>query len=70
MVGLIAAAIGWGVMGAIDGVVAGVVDAVVVCWGSDVGRGGGGRYCREAEDLFTEDQMGDEESAAFLRGPG
>ena len=69
VVGLIAAAIGWGVMGAIDGIIAGVVDAVVVCWGSEVGRGSGVRYCREAEDLFTEEQVGDEEGAAFLRGP-
>ncbi|KAI4242686.1 MAG: hypothetical protein L6R40_003907 [Gallowayella cf. fulva] len=39
IVGLIAAAIGWGVMGAIDGVLTGVVDAVVVCWGSERVRG-------------------------------
>ena len=55
VVGLIAAAIGWGVLGAIDGVVAGVVDAVVVCWGSEVGRGEV-RYCREAEGLFGVDE--------------
>ena len=41
-------------MGAIDGVVAGVVDAVVVCWGSER-RSGEVRYCREAEFLFGED---------------
>ncbi|KAI4253455.1 MAG: hypothetical protein LQ352_003670, partial [Teloschistes flavicans] len=41
IVGLIAAAIGWGVMGAIDGVLTGVVDAVVVCWGSEKGNGRG-----------------------------
>ena len=69
VVGLIAAAIGWGVMGAIDGIIAGVVDAVVVCWGSEVGRGSAVRYCREAADLFTEGDVGDEEGAAFLRGP-
>ncbi|KAL8823696.1 MAG: hypothetical protein Q9170_008329, partial [Blastenia crenularia] len=39
IVGLIAAAIGWGVMGAIDGVLTGVVDALVVCWGSERVRG-------------------------------
>lgn len=67
VVGLIAAAIGWGVLGAMDGVVAGVVDAVVVCWGSEVARGEV-RYCREAEGLFDEDtQQGDEEEQAFLR---
>ncbi|KAL8762716.1 MAG: hypothetical protein Q9194_007498, partial [Teloschistes cf. exilis] len=41
VVGLIAAAIGWGVMGAIDGVLTGVVDAAVVCWGSERGNGRG-----------------------------
>ncbi|KAL9103664.1 MAG: hypothetical protein Q9163_001323 [Psora crenata] len=70
VVGLIAGAIGWGVLGAMDGVVAGVVDAVVICWGSEVGRGGGVRYCREAEHLFSEDQTGDEENQRFLRQAG
>ncbi|KAL9129268.1 MAG: hypothetical protein Q9217_002249 [Psora testacea] len=70
VVGLIAAAIGWGVLGAMDGVVAGVVDAVVVCWGSEVGRGEGVRYCREAEYLFSEEQTGDEENQGFLRTRG
>ncbi|KAL9014786.1 MAG: hypothetical protein Q9173_000577 [Seirophora scorigena] len=55
VVGLIAAAIGWGVMGAIDGVLTGVVDALVVCWGSERGRGEV-RYCREAEGLFGADR--------------
>jgi len=70
VVGLIAAAIGWGILGAVDGIVAGVVDAVVVCWGSERGRGDGSvRYCREAEWLFGEDESargGDEESRGFL----
>ncbi|KAK4691422.1 hypothetical protein P7C71_g5575, partial [Lecanoromycetidae sp. Uapishka_2] len=67
VVGLIAAAIGWGVLGAIDGVVAGVVDAVVVCWGSERGRGEGVRYCREAEYLFGEDERApDSEAQGFL----
>ena len=68
VVGLIAAAIGWGVLGAMDGVVAGVVDAVVVCWGSEVGRGQGEvRYCREADWLFGDDPAhADEETGAFL----
>ncbi|KAI4289225.1 MAG: hypothetical protein L6R35_001516 [Caloplaca aegaea] len=55
VVGLIAAAIGWGVMGAIDGVLTGVVDALVVCWGSERARGEV-RYCREAEGLFGADR--------------
>ncbi|KAF2397156.1 hypothetical protein EJ06DRAFT_499034 [Trichodelitschia bisporula] len=52
VVGLGAAAIGWGVLGAMEGVVLGVLDAVVVCWGSEVISERGGRYCREAGELF------------------
>ena len=71
VVGLIAAAIGWGVLGAMDGVVAGVVDAVVVCWGSEVGRGQGEvKYCREAEWLFGDDPAGPEEEAESFIGGG
>lgn len=66
VVGLIAAAIGWGVMGAMDGVLTGVVDAVVVCWASEVGRGEV-RYCREAEYLFGDEAVGDEEQRGILR---
>lgn len=69
VVGLIAAAIGWGVLGAVDGVLTGVVDAVVVCWGSEVGRGNGEvRYCREAAQLFGGDEEDDAEGGrGFLR---
>lgn len=42
VVGLIAGAIGWGVLGAMEGVLAGVVDACLVCWGSETGAGAGG----------------------------
>ncbi|KZF20610.1 hypothetical protein L228DRAFT_249377 [Xylona heveae TC161] len=54
VVGLIAGAIGWAVLGAMEGVLAGIVDAGVVCWGSERGAGGGreARYCLEAEYLF------------------
>ncbi|TID20241.1 hypothetical protein E6O75_ATG07701 [Venturia nashicola] len=54
IVGLGAAAIGWGVLGAMEGIILGIVDALVVCWGSEVAadRGGDRRYCREAEELF------------------
>ena len=70
VVGLIAAAIGWGVLGAIDGVLTGVVDALVVCWGSEKGNGRGQvRYCREADRLFGAEQDGDEETGR-LRGGG
>lgn len=54
IVGLIAGAIGWGVLGAMEGVLGGVVDAGIVCWGSE-SRGSGtneARYCREAGELF------------------
>ena len=57
IVGLIAGAIGWGILGAMEGVLACIVDAVVVCWGSEVGSSGQGevRYCREAGHLFGQD---------------
>lgn len=42
VVGLIAGAIGWGVLGAMEGVLAGVVDACLICWASETGVGGGG----------------------------
>lgn len=60
VVGLIAATIGWAVLGAIEGVIGGVVDASVICWASETGgRGGAGeaRYCREAGELFGEDNF-------------
>jgi hypothetical protein len=58
IVGLIAGAIGWGILGAMEGVLACIVDAVVVCWGSEVGSSGRGeaRYCREAGWLFGEEE--------------
>ncbi|MCJ1307283.1 hypothetical protein MMC25_000929 [Agyrium rufum] len=52
IVGLIAGTIGWAVLGAMEGVLAGVVDALVVCWGSEVRDGGEARYCREVAGLF------------------
>ncbi|KAL2375051.1 hypothetical protein RJ035_004088 [Blastomyces gilchristii] len=53
VVGLIAGAIGWGVLGAMEGVLTGVVDAAVVCWASEVGsERREARYCREAGWLF------------------
>jgi len=58
VVGLIAGAIGWGILGAMEGVLACIVDAVVVCWSSEVGSSGTGqvRYCREAGYLFGKDE--------------
>ncbi|KAI9774922.1 MAG: hypothetical protein M1840_000138 [Geoglossum simile] len=52
VVGLIAGAIGWAVLGAMEGVLAAVVDAGIVCWGSESREGGGGGYCLEAGWLF------------------
>lgn len=59
IIGLVAGAIGWAVMGAMEGVLACIVDAVVVCWSSEVGSSGRGevRYCREAGYLFSEDKQ-------------
>ena len=55
VVGLIAGAIGWGILGAMEGVLGGVVDGIVVCWGSE-GRGrGDGGYCLEARYLFSDE---------------
>jgi hypothetical protein len=56
VVGLIAGTIGWSVLGAIEGVVADIVDASVICWSSEVGAyGREARYCREAGWLFGEE---------------
>ncbi|KAL3478018.1 hypothetical protein BJX99DRAFT_117400 [Aspergillus californicus] len=55
IVGLIAGTIGWSVLGAIEGVVADIVDASIICWGSEVGTyGREARYCREADWLFGQ----------------
>ncbi|PWY68048.1 ctl transporter [Aspergillus heteromorphus CBS 117.55] len=57
MVGFIAGAIGWSVLGAIEGVIADIVDASIICWGSEVGTyGREARYCREAGWLFGEEE--------------
>jgi hypothetical protein len=56
IVGLGAAVVGWGVLGAVEGIITGIVDACLVCWGSEVaaanGQGRGRVFCREAEDVF------------------
>ncbi|RDW83182.1 hypothetical protein BP5796_04673 [Coleophoma crateriformis] len=54
IVGLVAGFIGWGVLGAMEGVLSGIVDAIVVCWGSEKGMAGGGAYCLEAGYLFGD----------------
>lgn len=57
IVGLIAAAIGWGVLGAMEGVLGSVLDAALICWTSDskAGAQAGRGYCLEAEYLFGGD---------------
>lgn len=53
VVGLIAGTIGWSVLGAMEGIIADIVDASVVCWSSEVGiHAREARYCREAGWLF------------------
>ncbi|KAI9923677.1 hypothetical protein MW887_008410 [Aspergillus wentii] len=60
VVGLMAGAIGWSVLGAMEGVVADIVDASVVCWSSEVGTyGKEAKYCREAGWLFSDDSGGE-----------
>jgi hypothetical protein len=60
VVGLISAAIGWGALGAMEGVLGGILDAVLVCWGSEVGTDGRGdaKYCVEAGKLFGDEVPG------------
>ena len=56
VVGLVAGAIGWSVLGSVEGIVADIVDASLICWASDVGTyGREARYCREAGWLFGDD---------------
>lgn len=60
IVGLLAGFIGWTVLGAVEGVLSGVVDAALVCFASELGldteenfEGGLGKtYCAEAAEVF------------------
>lgn len=59
VVGMVAGAIGWGVLAAMEGVLASVLDAAVVCWATEVGTTRREvKYCREAGWLFGT--MGDQ----------
>ena len=60
VVGLVAGSIGWAALGSMEAVLGGVLDALLVCWGSEVGLGGYGevRYCREAGELFSDANSG------------
>ncbi|KAL3442589.1 hypothetical protein BJX65DRAFT_312632 [Aspergillus insuetus] len=63
IVGLIAGAIGWSVLGTIEGVVADIVDASIICWSSEVGTyGREAKYCREAGWLFGQEPNPDARS--------
>ncbi|EPQ62765.1 hypothetical protein BGT96224_2394 [Blumeria graminis f. sp. tritici 96224] len=54
VVGLVAGFIGWGVLSTIEGILGGIVDASIICWGSEKSMVGGGAYCLEAGYLFGE----------------
>lgn len=55
VVGLIVSFIGWGILGVMEGIFSGIVDGVVVCYGSEkrmlIGVGG---YCMEVVNLFGD----------------
>lgn len=53
VVGLVASFIGWGILGAMEGILSSIVDAVIICYGSETKMAsGGGGYCMEAAQLF------------------
>ncbi|KAH6885853.1 hypothetical protein B0T10DRAFT_85556 [Thelonectria olida] len=55
VVGLMASFIGYSVMGAMEGILSGIVDAVLICYGSERRmERGHGRFCLEAARLFGE----------------
>lgn len=55
VVGLIAGMIGWSILGAMESIIADIVDAAVICWASEIGTSGReARYCREAGWLFGD----------------
>ncbi|KAF9878509.1 hypothetical protein CkaCkLH20_04001 [Colletotrichum karsti] len=61
VVGLVASFIGFSVMGAMEGILSGILDAVVICYGSERRMAsGGGAYCMEAAYLFGERNRRDE----------
>lgn len=52
-VGLVASFIGWGILGAMEGILSSIVDGVIICYGSEANiASGGGGYCMEAAQLF------------------
>ncbi|EME48258.1 hypothetical protein DOTSEDRAFT_147579 [Dothistroma septosporum NZE10] len=56
IVGMVAASIGFAVLGSIENVVGATVDAAVICWASESAGGRGeAKFCREAGELFGGD---------------
>lgn len=55
VVGIVASFIGFSVMGAMENIVSGVLDAAIICYGSErLMMNGSGGYCMEAAALFGE----------------
>jgi hypothetical protein len=62
VVGLVASFIGWGILGSMEGILGGIVDATVICYGTEKRMATGG-YCMEAAHLFGDrGREGDTES--------
>ncbi|KAF4595959.1 Choline transporter-like protein [Ophiocordyceps camponoti-floridani] len=60
VVGIMASFIGYSVMGAMEGILSGIVDAVLICYGSERRmERGQGRFCLEAAYLFGEGRAGE-----------
>jgi hypothetical protein len=66
VVGLIASFIGWSILGAMEETLSGIVDAVVICYGSEkrMATGAGG-YCMEAAYLFGDRRAERERGEAY-----
>ncbi|KAF4983298.1 hypothetical protein FDECE_17329 [Fusarium decemcellulare] len=65
VVGLMATFIGYSVMGAMEGILSGIVDAVLICYGSERRmERGHGRFCLEAAYLFGERRGAEEREYA------
>ncbi|KAF3352106.1 hypothetical protein VdG1_09326 [Verticillium dahliae VDG1] len=60
IVGIVASFIGFSVMGAMENILSGIVDAAIICYGSEkLMRNGSGGYCMEAAYLFGERRRDD-----------
>lgn len=61
VVGIMASFIGYSVIGVMESVLSGIVDAVLICYGSEQRmERGHGRFCLEAAYLFGERRIGEE----------